>query len=166
MEYRKMQEANGGKVTSKRLDWMYNDPAAKRGNSSNSNDDDNLFGNNTKGNIKSSDKEEIEQFLLGNKSISEVVQQKTLKDIVPTLDGKGPSSSGSSNKAVPGARFIQNKPINEKNETFRRKHEDPLFAIMSNKESKRREVLSNPVMMEKLKRQQAINDLERQKAKL
>jgi hypothetical protein len=166
MEYRKMQEANGGKVASKRLDWMYNDPAAKRGNSSNTNDDDDVFGNSSKGNSKSSDKEEIEQFLLGNKSISEVVQQKTLKDIVPTLDGKGPSSSGSSSKAVPGARFIQNKPINEKNETFRRKHEDPLFAIMSNKESKRREVLSNPILVEKLKREHARKELEKQKAKL
>ena len=30
MAYRKMQEANGGKVKSKRLDWMYDDPVAKQ----------------------------------------------------------------------------------------------------------------------------------------
>ena len=66
-----MQEANGGKVQSRRLEWMYNDAANKRDD-----DDDN---NNNNG----VDKEEIEQFLLGKKSKSEIVQQKTLKDMVP-----------------------------------------------------------------------------------
>ena len=155
MEYRKMQEANGGKVQSRRLEWMYNDAANKRDD-----DDDN---NNNNG---PNDKEEIEQFLLGKKSISEIVQQKTLKDMVPTMDGRGSSTAGSSTKAVPGARFIQDKPINEKNESFRRKHEDPLFAIMSNKESKRREILSNPVIMEKLRRERAKKEMEERKAKL
>ena len=37
-----------------------------------------------------------EIFLLGKKSISEVVQQKTLKDMVPTMDGRGSSTAGSS----------------------------------------------------------------------
>ena len=110
-----------------------------------------LEGTDSKAQGVPSDKEEIEQFLLGKKSISEFTsEQKTLKDMVPTMDGRGASASaGSSQKAVPGARFIQDKPVSEKNEAFRRKHEDPLLQIMSNKEAKRREILSNPIVMEK-----------------
>ena len=32
------------------------------------------------------------------------------------MDGRGAASAGSSQKAVPGARFIQDKPLSEKNE--------------------------------------------------
>ena len=167
MAYRKMQEANGGKVQSKRLDWMYDDPIAKQEMKNKMGGEDDFESTTSKAQGVPSDKEEIEQFLLGKKSISEFTsEQKTLKDLVPTMDGHGATSAGSSQKAVPGARFIQDKPVSEKNEAFRRKHEDPLFAIMTNKEAKRREILSNPIVMEKLRQEHAERDRKRKEAKI
>ena len=67
MAYRKMQEANGGKVQSKRLDWMYDDPVAKQEMKNKKGGEDAFEGTDSKAQGVPSDKEEIEQFLLGKK---------------------------------------------------------------------------------------------------
>merc|ERR1712146_111952 len=66
----------------------------------------------------------------------------------------------------PWSEIYPGQARKEKNEAFRRKHEDPLFAIMTNKEAKRREILSNPIVMEKLRQEHAEKERKRKEAKI
>ena len=58
MAYRKMQEANGGKVKSKRLDWMYDDPVAKQEMKNKKGGEDAFEGTDSKAQGVPSDKED------------------------------------------------------------------------------------------------------------